>query len=71
MNIISLKDFVKNKQNNNVLELNDWYYCFINENFKSIDDWLFSENKLQYDNFLIDVPSYSFYKLMCRKILHL
>ena len=62
MNIISLKDFVKNKQNNNVLELNDWYYCFINENFKSIDDWLFSENKLQYDNFLIDVPSYSFYQ---------
>ena len=62
MNIISLKDFVKNKQNNNVLELNDWYYCFINENFKSIDDWLFSENKLQYNNFLIDVPSYSFYQ---------
>ena len=62
MNMIALREFVKNKQNNNISELNDWYYRFINENFESIDDWLFSENKLQYDNFLIDVPSYSFYQ---------
>lgn len=60
--MITLREFVKNKQNNNISELRDWYFGFINGNFESTDDWLFSTNKLQYSDYLVDVPSYSFYQ---------